>query len=111
MQEVATFALGEVCDELLAESLRPYPRRRRVIVDALAQAGIEVFPTLATFYVWSRVPAGESSLAFCARLLKTTGVVATPGVGFGEGGEGWFRLSLTAPDARIDAAAERLRGL
>lgn len=111
VQEVATFALGEVCEELLAECLRPYPRRRGVIVDALTQAGIEVFPTVATFYVWSRVPEGESSLSFCARLLKTTGVVATPGVGFGEGGEGWFRLSLTAPDPRIDAAAERLRGL
>ena len=74
-------------------------------------AGIEVFATVATFYVWSRVPAGETSLGFCARLLKATGVVVTPGVGFGAGGEGWFRLSLTAPDARIDAAAERLRGL
>jgi LL-diaminopimelate aminotransferase len=111
VQDVATFALGDVCEELLAECLRPYPRRRRVIVDALGQAGIETFATAATFYVWSRVPAPESSLAFCARLLKSTGVVATPGVGFGGGGEGWFRLSLTAPDARIDAAAERLRGL
>jgi LL-diaminopimelate aminotransferase len=111
IQEVATFALGEVCEELLAESLRPYPRRRKVIVDALLQAGFEVFATAATFYVWARVPAPETSLAFCARLLKATGVVATPGVGFGAGGEGWFRLSLTAPDSRIDAAAARLRGL
>jgi LL-diaminopimelate aminotransferase len=111
VQEVATFALGDVCEELLAECLRPYPRRRQVIVEALGKAGIEVFATAATFYVWSRVPAGETSLGFCARLLKATGVVATPGVGFGAGGEGWFRLSLTAPDARIDAAAERLRGL
>jgi LL-diaminopimelate aminotransferase len=111
VQEVATFALGDMCEELLAQTLRPYPRRRAVLVEALAQAGIEVFPTAATFYVWARVPSGETSLAFCARLLKGTGVVATPGVGFGANGEGWFRLSLTAPDARIDAAAVRLRGL
>ncbi len=111
VQEVATFALGDVCEDLLAQALKPYPRRRQVIVDALARAGIEVFATTATFYVWARVPTGETSLSFCARLLKATGVVATPGVGFGAGGEGWFRLSLTAPDPRIDAAAERLRGL
>jgi LL-diaminopimelate aminotransferase len=111
IQEVAAFALGDVCEELLAEVLKPYPRRRTVIVEALALAGIEVFPTAATFYVWARVPGDETSLAFCARLLKSTGVVATPGVGFGANGEGWFRLSLTAPDARIDDAAGRLRGL
>jgi LL-diaminopimelate aminotransferase len=111
VQEVATFALGDVCEELLAACVRPYPRRRQVIVEALTAAGIEVFATAATFYIWARVPTPETSMAFCARLLKSIGVVATPGVGFGAGGEGWFRLSLTAPDARIDAAAERLRGL
>ncbi len=58
----------------------------------------------------SRAGAGNQP-RLLSRLLKATGVVATPGVGFGANGEGWFRLSLTAPDARIDAAAERLRGL
>lgn len=111
VQEVATFALGDIFPELLAECLRPYPRRRQVLVEALEAAGIEVFHTAATFYVWARVPAGETSLGFCARLLKVAGIVATPGVGFGARGEGWFRLSLTAPDARVDAAAQRLRGL
>ncbi len=111
LQEVAAFALGEVCDGLLAEVRAPYPRRREVIVDALTAAGVRVFPTRATFYVWARVPTDESSLDFCARLLRTTGVVATPGVGFGEAGEGWFRLSLTAADRHIDEAAQRLRGM
>jgi LL-diaminopimelate aminotransferase len=91
--------------------MRPYPERRRVIVEALAAAGVEVFPTQATFYVWARVPGEEDSLDFCARVLRDHGVVLTPGVGFGPGGEGWFRISLTAPDERVAAAAARLREL
>jgi LL-diaminopimelate aminotransferase len=44
-------------------------------------------------------------------VLQQLGVVVTPGPGFGPGGEGWFRISLTAPDDRIDEAARRLREL
>jgi LL-diaminopimelate aminotransferase len=111
LQEVATFALSRVADRLLAEVMKPYAERRRVLVAALKKAGIEVFPTQATFYVWARVPTDESSLDFCARVLREHGVVVTPGVGFGPGGEGWFRASLTAPDDRVMAAAQRLEAL
>jgi len=111
VQQVATFALGRGADQLLAEVMEPYPERRRIMVDALKKAGITVFPTQATFYVWARCPEGESSLDFCARVLQQHGVVVTPGTGFGTGGEGWFRISLTAADERIQAAAERLGSL
>lgn len=111
VQEVATFALAQVADRLLDEVMAPYPVRRKLIVAALEAASIEVFPTKATFYVWARVPKGETSLGFCARVLRDQGVVVTPGVGFGDGGEGWFRISLTAPDDRIALAAERLGAL
>jgi len=111
VQQVATFALGRGADQLLAEVMEPYPERRRIMVDALKMAGITVFPTQATFYVWARCPEGESSLDFCARVLQQHGVVVTPGTGFGTGGEGWFRISLTAADERIQAAAERLGSL
>jgi LL-diaminopimelate aminotransferase len=108
IQEVAEFALGDVFPELIGRMRSVYRSRRKVILPALANAGIEVMPTRATFYVWARVPDGEGSLAFCRRLLAEVGLVVTPGVGFGPGGEGWFRLSLTAPDEQIAAAAERL---
>lgn len=111
VQQVATFALGRMADQLLDEVMEPYPERRRLMVDALRDAGVEVFGTQATFYVWARCPAGESSLDFCARVLQEHGVVVTPGTGFGPGGEGWFRISLTAPDDRLAVAAERLRSL
>ncbi|MFO7655180.1 MAG: aminotransferase class I/II-fold pyridoxal phosphate-dependent enzyme [Candidatus Krumholzibacteriia bacterium] len=108
IQEMAALALGEEGERLLPGVMAPYAPRRARLVTALTAAGVEVFPTAVTFYVWARVPGGGDSLAFCARLLDEIGVVATPGVGFGSGGEGWFRMSLTAPDERIDAAARRL---
>ena len=85
-----------------------YPPRREIIVAALERAGIEVFDTTATFYVWGRVPEDGDAAAFCRRVLDECDLVITPGAGFGPGGQGWFRISLTAPDERIAAAAERL---
>ncbi|MFH2053966.1 MAG: aminotransferase class I/II-fold pyridoxal phosphate-dependent enzyme [bacterium] len=109
IQETAALALGPDCESLLAGVMAPYAVRRDVIVAALADAGFEVFPSPATFYIWVRVPAGEGSVAFCSRALEEIGLVITPGVGFGPGGEGWFRISLTAPDERIAEGARRLK--
>ncbi|MCB1183408.1 aminotransferase class I/II-fold pyridoxal phosphate-dependent enzyme [bacterium] len=109
VQETAAYALGDAFEELLGDVLAPYARRREVIVAALAEAGFEVFPTNASFYVWSRVPRGEPAVAFCKRALAEIGLVVTPGNGFGTGGEGWFRISLTASDERIAEGARRLR--
>ena len=49
-----------------------------------------------------RLPEGERSIDFAGRLLDDTGVVVTPGIGYGARGEGYVRLSLTTPDDRID---------
>lgn len=111
VQRTAIFALGERGDALLASVMAPYARRRDVVVEALDAAGLEVFDTRATFYVWARVPSGEDSLSFCRRVLDELDIVVTPGPGFGPGGEGWFRISLTSADDRIDEAAVRLRRL
>jgi LL-diaminopimelate aminotransferase len=108
VQEVACLAYGPRFEELIRPVMAVYPMRRRVIVEALAALGIEVFPTPATFYVWARVPEPEDSVTFCRRVLEACDLVVTPGVGFGPGGEGWFRISLTAPEERLTLAAERL---
>lgn len=110
IQQVAARALGPDFTALRAEVMEPYARRRAALVAALEEADFVVFPSRATFYVWARVPAGESAADFCARALAERDLVVTPGTGFGPGGEGWFRLSLTAPDADVAEAAERLRG-
>jgi len=109
VQETAAFALGESFAELLASVVAAYPGRRRTMVAALDAAGIEVFPSIATFYVWCRVPTGETAVEFCRRALAEIGLVVTPGNGFGPGGEGWFRISLTASDEDIAEGARRLR--
>jgi len=108
VQQTAAFALGDAFESLLAEVMAAYPERRRVMVAALERAGFAVYPSPATFYVWCRVPAGTTSVEFCSRVLDEIGVVVTPGVGFGTGGEGWFRISLTATDADIAEGARRL---
>ena len=109
VQDVAAHAMGEAFDELLAEVVQAYPHRRTVMESALRDCGFEVFASPATFYVWSRVPGQGGSIDFCARVLDEIGVVVTPGVGFGPGGEGWFRISLTAADEDIAEAARRFR--
>jgi len=108
VQDTAAYALGEAFEELLESVLRAYPNRRQIMVEALNRAGFEVFPTVATFYVWCRVPGTETAVDFCRRALAEIGLVITPGNGFGAGGEGWFRISLTTSDQDIAEGARRI---
>ncbi|HPF71347.1 MAG TPA: aminotransferase class I/II-fold pyridoxal phosphate-dependent enzyme [Candidatus Krumholzibacteria bacterium] len=109
VQKVAAHALGPAFAELQRDVMAPYAARRKVMVEALEAGGFAVFPSGATFYVWVRVPGGGSSAAFCTRVLEEIDVVVTPGLGFGPGGEGWFRISLTAADQDVAEGARRFR--
>jgi LL-diaminopimelate aminotransferase len=108
IQEAAAAALDRA-EECAGPIRAEYRRRRDALLPALRRAGVEAAAPAATFYVWAPVPGGGPSQPFCARLLEEAGVATAPGVGFGAAGEGWFRLSLTAPLARIEEAAERLQ--
>jgi LL-diaminopimelate aminotransferase len=88
-----------------------YLRRHLRVAEVFNGLGWNVTPPRATFYVWAPVPPGYDSISFAGHVLDQVGVNITPGVGFGAHGEGYFRLSVTAPDARLDEALERLRGL
>ncbi|MGD0229469.1 MAG: LL-diaminopimelate aminotransferase [Syntrophorhabdales bacterium] len=88
-----------------------YAGRRDLAVDGLASMGIKVQRPKATFYIWAHVPAGYTSADFAEMLIEKTGVVVTPGSGFGEEGEGYFRISVTAAEERIREAISRLKGL
>ncbi len=87
-----------------------YQRRQERTLGVLHELGWKdaVAPD-ATFYLWLPVPDGYTSVDFATRLLDEAAVNITPGNGFGEHGEGYFRVSLTVPDARLDEALERLR--
>jgi LL-diaminopimelate aminotransferase len=88
-----------------------YARRHRLVADTLNDIGWNIKPPRATFYVWAPVPRGYDSIGFAAHVLDEVGVNITPGVGFGAHGEGYFRLSVTAPDARLEEAMARMRKL
>lgn len=82
--------------------------RRDLLVDALRAGGWNAAAPRATYYLWVRAPRKMSSEECVNRVLSEAGVVITPGSGFGPSGEGYVRFSLTAPDPRIAAAADRL---
>ena len=65
----------------------------------------------ASVFVWAKVPQGKTSTAFCTEVLEKTGVVVTPGNGFGAPGEGFFRISLTVPSDRLEEAVSRIAAL
>ncbi len=88
-----------------------YGARRDLMVEGLREVGFEVDPPKATFYLWIRVPEGYTSASLATRLLEEAGLVVTPGNGFGEPGEGYFRIALTQNRKRLGEAIERLRGL
>lgn len=88
-----------------------YARRHRLVADTLNELGWKISPPRATFYVWAPVPDGYDSIGFAGHVLDEVGVNITPGVGFGAHGEGYFRLSVTAPDARLEEAMSRMRKL
>jgi LL-diaminopimelate aminotransferase len=96
-------------DEATDPIRRTYQDRRDVLVPGLRALGLDpVFPK-ATFYVWIPVPKGYSSASFCAHLLEKTGIVTTPGSGFGKSGEGYVRIALTKEKERIREALSRMR--
>jgi LL-diaminopimelate aminotransferase len=107
IQEMAIAALKAPAS-LTAGIRKIYVKRRALMIKALKAAGFECRAPEAAFYLWIKVPAGYGSAAFCTELLEKAGIVATPGNGFGPSGEGYFRLTLTAPDARLKLAAKRL---
>jgi LL-diaminopimelate aminotransferase len=89
-----------------------YQRRRDLVCEALAQAGVRVTPPKGTIYVWAPVPDGfDSSAAYCEYVLERAAVVISPGGAYGPSGEGFFRISLTTPDERLLEAVERIRRL
>jgi len=98
-------------EPFLKELREKYQRRRDIVVQALQEAGWPLQAPRATFYVWAPVPRGFfTSEEFVSHLLEETGLVVTPGRGFGRHGEGYFRIALTVDEERLKEAMERLQG-
>ena len=95
--------------EPLAEMNAIYTRRRDLVVSAVGAIGVDVTPPKGTIYVWAPVPSGHTSTSFAETVLEEAAVVVSPGSMYGPSGEGFFRISLTTPDDRIEEAVERMR--
>ncbi len=108
IQEAGIEALNRY-DTPIPNLIRIYEGRRNVMVKGLRQIGLEVDLPKATFYLWIRVPRGHTSAQFATLLIENAGIVATPGNGFGEAGEGYIRMALTVDESRLQEAIERLK--
>jgi alanine-synthesizing transaminase len=89
-----------------------YKRRRDCLVDAITRAGWQIPSPPATMFAWAPIPemfAHLGSLEFSKLLLEKASVAVSPGVGFGEYGEGYVRIALVENEQRIRQAARNIR--
>lgn len=108
IQQAACAAL-ENYDRHVKHALKIYEERRDCLVKGLQSFGWSVEAPKATFYVWFKVPPRYTSALFAKELLEKCDIVATPGNGFGNTGEGYVRMALTVDKKRIKEAIERIR--
>ena len=95
----------------LKDRVKIYKKRCEVLSTGLESIDIEVYRPKGTFYVWFKNPKGLSSSEFANILLEETGIIMTPGTGFGEYGEGYTRASITLEDEKLYEAVERIKNL
>ena len=108
VQAAGITALG--LDDSVTDGLRTiYQERRDTLVPGLKSLGLEVDPPPAAFYIWVTVPKGYTSASFTAHLLEKTGIVTTPGNGFGAPGEGYIRMTVCTSKERLAEAVERIK--
>ncbi|MBD3271534.1 MAG: aminotransferase class I/II-fold pyridoxal phosphate-dependent enzyme [Elusimicrobia bacterium] len=98
-------------DDIVPHIVQTYQRRRDRLVKGLQNLGWNIAKPKATMYVWASIPQEYhmDSLSFSEQLLKDTGVVVTPGIGFGPGGEGMVRFALVTHDNRFHDALLRIK--
>jgi alanine-synthesizing transaminase len=110
--QVAAAAALNGPQDCIDEIRNIYKERRDVMVDAIGRAGWDIPPPPATMFAWAPVPepfAGLGSVGFSQLLLEKAGVAVSPGLGFGEYGEGFVRLALVENEQRIRQAARNIK--
>ncbi|WP_088242434.1 aspartate aminotransferase [Calothrix rhizosoleniae] len=107
--QVAGEAALQLPDKYLHQVQELYRTRRDFLIQGLAQLGWDVPKTRATMYLWVKCPPGMSSTEFVLDVLQKTGVVFTPGNAFGDGGEGYVRISLIKDRDRLQEVIQRFK--
>ncbi|TLD97795.1 LL-diaminopimelate aminotransferase [Helicobacter jaachi] len=111
LQIAATIALDG--DQSCVEDIRnTYEKRMEVLIKTFKQAGWELKKPKASMFIWAKLPpcvGNMGSLEFSKRLLKEAKIAVSPGVGFGDYGEGYVRIALIENEKRIRQAARNLK--
>jgi alanine-synthesizing transaminase len=113
IQIAATVTLREAA-EYPAEVCEIYRSRRDALCSGLARAGWHVDPPRGTMFVWAPIPERFQelgSLEFALRLARNADVAVSPGIGFGDGGDGHVRFALVENEQRIGQATRAIKRL
>jgi len=100
-------------DEYIKKANQMYQQKQGILVKGFKELGWDIDNLIipkATFYLWLPVPSRfNDSEEFCRKLMEVSGVVTVPGTGFGDCGEGFFRLSIVAKDEDLYKVVERMK--
>ncbi|TMJ27361.1 MAG: LL-diaminopimelate aminotransferase [Alphaproteobacteria bacterium] len=111
VQVAATAALNGP-DDCICEMRETYKRRRDVLVESFGRAGWDIPPPRASMFAWAPIPEafqGLGSVEFSTLLVEKAEVAVSPGIGFGEHGEGFVRIAMVENEQRIRQAARNIR--
>jgi LL-diaminopimelate aminotransferase len=105
--QAASAAALDDWSEFAPRNVAVFEERRNAAVEAFRENGFEVVAPKATMYLWIPLPEHITSAEFAEFLMEEEGVIVLPGSSFGEGGEGFFRVSFVTSPERLREAAER----
>jgi alanine-synthesizing transaminase len=112
--QVAAIAALEGDQQCVKEIAAKYQSRRDVLVKGLHEAGWPVDKPKASMYIWARIPEPYrelGSLGFAKQLLAKAKVCVSPGIGFGDYGDGHVRMALIENEARIRQAVRGIKAM
>ncbi len=100
-------------DKYIEQANLQFQKKQEILLKGLKELGWDIDNLLipkATFYLWLPIPPGfSSSEDFCNQLLEKSGVVVVPGTGFGQYGEGFFRISISPGEEALQEVISRLK--
>jgi alanine-synthesizing transaminase len=111
IQAAATAALNGPQD-IIDFNRKLYKSRRDCLVESFARAGWDIPPPAASMFAWAPIPESFRALGaleFSKRVLEEAHVAVSPGVGFGDEGEGFVRIALVENEQRIRQAARGIK--
>jgi len=113
IQIASIIALNED-QSCVSEIVEIYQKRRDALVEGLNRIGWEIEKPKATMFVWARIPEPYQkmgSLDFSKMLIEEAKVAVSPGIGFGDEGEGYVRFALVENKQRIKQAIRGMRSI